>query len=442
MAAILARAAQDDVVRRHGVPTPVGDALDRRFEGRVLEGLDLPAVVAHQMVVMVAAGVRRLEARDSIAEVDPLDERELVHAFERAVHARDPDPAPSRPHRIVNLLGGEAAVLLSQELDDEPPGTAPAPAHRTKSVQRRFRPGLCHGDNDTRSQRRARVAAVRCVAILFAATLLAGCGGSDETDQPMVVAGFYPLAWAAERVGGDGVQVVNVTPAGVEPHDIELTPRDVEQIDGADVVLYLGRGFQPALEDAARGQAGAVDLLEGQELLAGGDEDEGRGFDPHIWLDPGRFAAVVTRIGTALGRPDAAAQLAAELDELDAEFRAGLAHCERREIVTSHAAFGYLARAYGLTQIALTGISPEAEPSPRALEDLIDQVRQENATTVFFESLVSPELAKTVARETGARTDELDPLEGLTQDDLDAGEDYISVMRSNLSALREALGCH
>jgi zinc transport system substrate-binding protein len=279
------------------------------------------------------------------------------------------------------------------------------------------------------------------VAILFVAGLLVGCGGTGDSDQPTVVAGFYPLAWAAERVGGDGVRVVNLTPAGVEPHDIELTPRDVEQIDRADLVLYLGRGFQPALEDAASGQAGAVDLLEGQELLVGGDEDENGGVDPHLWLDPGRFAAVVLRIGEALGRPDSAADLAAELDELDAELEAGLADCERREIVTSHAAFAYLADAYGLTQIALTGVSPEAEPSPRALEDLIGQVRDEGATTVFFESLVSPELAETVARETGARTDELDPLEGLTQDELDAGEDYFSVMRTNLSALREALAC-
>lgn len=284
---------------------------------------------------------------------------------------------------------------------------------------------------------------MRAAVVLLAVLALSGCGSeSDEGNTgPTIVAGFYPLAWAAERIAGPEAHIVNLTPAGVEPHDIELTPRDVEQIDGADAVLYLGRGFQPALEDAASGQPGAVDLLEGQELLSGADEGESGGFDPHIWLDPARFAAVVARIGEALDQPEAAAELAAELQELDAELRAGLADCERREIVTSHAAFGYLARAYGLTQIALTGISPEAEPGPQALEDLIDKVRQGDATTVFFETLVSPRLAETVARETGARTDELDPLEGLTQDELDAGEDYISVMRSNLSALREALGC-
>jgi zinc transport system substrate-binding protein len=273
---------------------------------------------------------------------------------------------------------------------------------------------------------------VQCAAILVAAVLVAaGCDGS-EGEERTVVAGFYPLAWAAERVVGDDVRVVNLTPAGVEPHDIELTPRDVEQIDDADVVLYLGQGFQPALEDAASGQPGAVDVLEGEQLLDS---------DPHVWLDPSRLASIVSRIGEALDEPDSAAALAAELEELDAEFEAGLADCKRRDLVTSHAAFGYLADAYGLSQIALTGVSPEAEPAPRALEDLIDQVRDLGATTVFFESLVSPELSETVARETGARTAALDPLEGLSQEDLDAGEDYLSVMSANLSVLREALGC-
>ena len=427
----------------HGIAAAVGDAFDRRLERRILERLDLAAVVAHEMVVMVAACVCRLESRDTVAEVDPLDEPQLVHAFERAIHAGDSDALPSGAHSVVDLLSRQATVLLPEEFDDETPRASAPPARRAKAVERELGPGRRHADNDTCSQRRATLPTVRWVAVFLLALLLAGCGDPDDGNERTVVAGFYPLAWAAERVAGDGAHVVNLTPAGVEPHDIELTPRDVEEIESADAVLYLGHGFQPALEDAAGGRAGSVDLIEGQELLAGGDEHENDdgGFDPHVWLDPDRFAALVTRIGEALGEPESAAALAAELDELDGELEAGLADCERREIVTSHAAFGYLAEAYGLDQIALTGVSPEAEPGPRALEDLIDRVRSEGATTVFFESLVSPELAETVARETGARTAELDPLEGLTQDELDAGEDYFSVMRANLSALREGLGC-
>jgi zinc transport system substrate-binding protein len=292
----------------------------------------------------------------------------------------------------------------------------------------------------------------RSLALVVTMFALAGCRGGDDEGRT-VVAAFYPLAWAAEEIAADGVEVVNLTPPGAEPHDVELTARDVERVRDADLVLYLGGGFMPALEDAIAGRPSAVDLLQGQRLRVGSDEhghgeepghegdEEELALDPHVWLDPNRLAAMAGKIAEELGEPDAATALVGRLEQLDAEFREGLASCERREIVTSHTAFGYLADAYGLRQIALTGISPEAEPSPRALEELVHEVEEEGATTVFFETLVSPRLAETVAREAGVRTARLDPLEGLTEDDLDAGADYESVMRDNLAALREALGC-
>ncbi len=268
-----------------------------------------------------------------------------------------------------------------------------------------------------------------------------GCAGDESDQRPTVVAAFYPLAWAAEQIGGDSIDVVNLTPPGAEPHDVELTPRDVEKIQNADLVLYLGSGFQPALEHAVEGRSGpSLDLLDGQELLTGADEEQGA-YDPHVWLDPSRFAAMVTLIGAQLHLEPAAARLVAKLKALDSELADGLAHCRRHEIVTSHAAFGYLAKRYGLKQLALTGLSPEAEPSPRDLEALVDEVKQTDATTVFFETLVSSKLADTVAREAGAKTAVLDPLEGLTEDEVAAGEDYFSVMRSNLAILRAALQC-
>jgi zinc transport system substrate-binding protein len=289
------------------------------------------------------------------------------------------------------------------------------------------------------------------LVLLAVALAAAGCGGDNAAGGRTVVAAFYPLAWAAEEVAGDDVDVVNLTPPGAEPHDIELTARDVERVRDADVVLYLGESFMPALEEAVEGHDRAIDLLEGQSLRVGGDEHldeepdgharEEAGRDPHVWLDPRRLAAIARTIADELGEPEAATDLVTRLDQLDAEFREGLARCERHEIVTSHAAFGYLADAYGLQQIALTGLSPEAEPSPRALEELVHEVEEEGATTVFFETLVSPRLAETVAREAGAETAALDPLEGLGQEELDAGQDYLSVMRANLDALRNALGC-
>jgi zinc transport system substrate-binding protein len=271
----------------------------------------------------------------------------------------------------------------------------------------------------------------------------AGCGSQEAGSDDDVVAAFYPIAYAAERVSPQA-NVENLTPAGAEPHDLELSARDVERVEDAEVVLYFGRGFMPALEQAVQGRDDAVDLLAGQRLVKGVEGHEGEDaveLDPHVWLDPMRYAVIVRTIARALGEPGAAAGLVSELRQLDNEFRTGLADCKRRQIVTSHAAFSYLAKAYGLEQIPLTGISPEAEPSPKAIEALVDEVKSHGVTTVFFETLVSPDLAETVAREAGARTAVLDPLEGLAAAEIDEGADYFSVMRENLAALRKALNC-
>ena len=297
----------------------------------------------------------------------------------------------------------------------------------------------------------------RIVLTLIGVAVLSGCGGDDAEpfaeQRTRVVAAFYPLAYAAERIGGETVDVVNLTPPGAEPHDVELSVRDVERVRDADIVLFFGGGFQPALERAAHNAQGRTqDLLEGLQLLNGvegheaeeeGEEhgQEGEALDPHVWLDPLLFGEIAERIGAALGAQPDAGTFVAELRTLDEEYERGLADCDRHELVTSHAAFGYLAKRYGLRQIAITGLSPEAEPNPRELEQVIEQVRRYGATTVFFETLVSPKLAETVAREAGARTAVLNPLEGLSKEELGRGENYLSVMRDNLDTLRRALGC-
>jgi zinc transport system substrate-binding protein len=284
----------------------------------------------------------------------------------------------------------------------------------------------------------------RIVLILVVAVLAAGCGAgsSGGSGRTQVVAAFYPLAYAAERIGGPSVHVQDLTPAGAEPHDLELTPRAAADIERADVVLYISHGFQPAVSDAVRNAKGrAVDILAGLPLHSAHGQEEGLTADPHVWLDPVLFERIARRVGSTLGHASGAVALVADLGTLDREYRTGLAHCVRRDIVTSHAAFGYLAQRYGLRQVPITGLAPESEPTAKQLAHVIALVRATHATTVFFERLVSPRLAETVAREVGAKTAVLDPIEGLTGSERARDQTYLTLMRQNLAALRKALRC-
>jgi zinc transport system substrate-binding protein len=280
------------------------------------------------------------------------------------------------------------------------------------------------------------------VYLILCVLVVAGCGTAPGAKgKTSVVAAFYPLAFAAEQIGGSKVDVNNLTPPGAEPHDIELTPGDVGRLQQADVVLYLSHGFQPTVEEAVRGARGKrVDILAGLGLRKGVGDEAGK-TDPHVWLDPVLFARVVRRIGAVLGEPARARALARRVLALDGEYRRGLAHCARRDFVTSHAAFGYLAARYHLRQVPITGIDPESEPSPQHLRNLIELVRRQHVTTVFFERLVSPRLAETVARDAGAKAAVLDPIEGLTPFEQSHGATYLTLMRQNLYELRKALSC-
>lgn len=291
--------------------------------------------------------------------------------------------------------------------------------------------------------RRARRALAAGLLLTLAACGGSGVGASEPgtSSDSQVLAAFYPLQFLAERIGGPDVAVSGLTPPGAEPHDLELSPRQVGAVSSADLVLYLG-GFQPAVDAAVAAQAGdrSLDVATVTPL-----EREPAGPDPHLWLDPTRMraltSAVADRLAAATPAADAgirarAAALDAELAALDADFRAGLTGCARTELVTSHEAFGYLARQYGLTQVGIAGLSPEQEPSPRRLAELAELARASGVTTVFFEPSAGPQLAEALAREVGARVEALNPLEGPPSQG-----DYLTAMRANLSALRAALGC-
>ncbi|MFC4333624.1 metal ABC transporter solute-binding protein, Zn/Mn family [Salininema proteolyticum] len=329
-------------------------------------------------------------------------------------------------------------------------------------------------------------------ALALAAGSLAACGneGSGADDGKLsVVAGFYPLAFAAEQVGGDHVAVTDLTPPGEEAHELELKPDQMAEVVDADLVVHLD-DFIPSLDKAVEEYASdnALDAAEGQDLLTfdgeidshddhGGEEghddhghegeeghddhgeeegheaEEGHdhdhgSVDPHLWLDPTRYAKLGDAIADRLAEIDAdnaddyranAEAFGDDLAELDAKFTESVEGSERDDIVTSHAAFGYLADRYDLDQIAIAGLSPDQEPAPARMAEISDYIKEEGVTTVFFETVASPAVAETVARESGAETATLNPLESLTAEDLDAGDDYFSVMEANLAALEKAL---
>ena len=330
-----------------------------------------------------------------------------------------------------------------------------------------------------------RLSAIRPAVLALSLTLVVSACGSDapdstavsapasadalptagETgDRPVVYTSFYPVEEAARAIGGDSVRVESLTPVGVSPHAVEMSAEVLEGLENAAAVLYLGRGFQPAVEKAVASVPASVvriDLLADGEMLpidapvpgVEGDIDgevlDG-GVDPHVWVDPVRFAAMTTDIEAAMASlvpadADAIATRAnayrATIEALDGEFRSGLAKCESKAIVTSHRAFGYLANRYGLEQLPIAGISPEEEPSPKSLEAVAAIAKEKGVKVIFFESLVPKALSETVAAEIGATTDALDPIEGLTQDDLDAGVNYVKIQQNNLASLRKGLRC-
>lgn len=284
---------------------------------------------------------------------------------------------------------------------------------------------------------RTRIILIIAATVGGAATIAIAGGRSGEGDRrgTRVAAAFYPLAYAAEEIGKPDVSVENLTPPGAEPHDLEVTPGDIRVLERADLVLLLGRGFQPSLERAAGSGPKVLRLLNTPGLRRFSDDD------PHVWLDPLRYARIGERIAERLGLVNEGRAFAARLRSLHDELHSGLRRCDRHEIVASHEAFRYLGERYGLAQIAISGLSPEAEPSPARLKRVIDTIRRTGATTVFFETLVSPRLAETVARETGARTAVLNPIEGLTDNERRSGKNYFDLMRENLSSLRKGLGC-
>jgi zinc transport system substrate-binding protein len=312
-----------------------------------------------------------------------------------------------------------------------------------------------------------RVIAFVAAAAAVAATALSACtqplnaaGTLGAPAKMAVVASFYPLQFATQQIGGDHVTVTNLTKPGAEPHDIELTPRDVATVSKARLVVYE-RGLQGAVDQAVASEAGDralnvapaanLDLLfqpgiDTPTRTSGGNAPGAT--DPHFWLDPQRYSDVATVIAQRLSSIDPANRadyvnnakaFQDKLAALNGDFAAGLANCWRKEIVTSHSAFGYLAQRFGMVQIAINGLAPEQEPQASQLAAVSTYAKAHGVTTIYAETLASPAIAQAVAREAGARMATLDPIEGLTT--ASHGKDYFEIMRSNLKSLQTGQGC-
>lgn len=287
----------------------------------------------------------------------------------------------------------------------------------------------------------------------MALAAMLAAGGCEQPPappaKPLVVTTFYPLWEFTRQVAGDRAEVVSLVPPGVEPHDWEPSPRDVAEAQHARVLVLTGTPLdawaEKILGDPKTRKTVVVDAGHGISPLR-----LGAAIDPHMWLDPVLARAQVQAIAAALEQADPSGRVmyaehatayTARLEALDRAFATGLQDCARREIVTSHAAFAYLARRYGLTQVPLMGIAPEAEPSPADLAALVKMARRLKVTHIFFEPLVSPRLAETLGREIGATPLSLNPIEGVTKDEAAAGKGYVELMQGNLANLRTALGC-
>lgn len=314
-------------------------------------------------------------------------------------------------------------------------------------------------------RRRVLIPAAAIAAAALSLTTLSACStdsaAAGNTDKFDVVASFYPMAFLAEQIGGTHVNVTSLTEPGQEPHDLEISAQQTAALQESDAVLYL-KGLQPSVDDAVsqselktKIDAGTLTAMEHHGNEVGGHADEHdeheneelAGKDPHVWLDPVKYAEIAKGVGAAFEKadPDHASTyktnteaLVEKLGALNDQFENGLKNTDTKVFITTHAAFGYLAERYGLTEEAISGLDPESEPSAARVKALEKMAKADGVTTVFYETLVSDKTAKTIAADSNLKTDVLDPIEGITEKS--RGKDYFSVQEANLTALRSALG--
>lgn len=296
--------------------------------------------------------------------------------------------------------------------------------------------------------------------VLLVLAVIPGCSGKnnasskqiDKTGKISVYTSFYTMYDFAGKIGGDRISLSNIVPSGIEPHDWEPSPSVIANLEKADVFIYNGAGMEGWVEKVLASVGNrkliTVEAVKDLKLLDSTEKSSDLKYDPHVWLNPALAKKEMESIKNALEAADPANKTyyennyslyAAELDRLDQEYRNAVSGFSRKEIVVAHQAFGYLCDAYGLKQIAIEGLAAESEPTPAKMAEITKYVKDNNIKIIFYENLISPKVAQAIARETGAGTGVLNPIEGLDDDDIKAGKDYFSIMRDNLKALTSAL---
>jgi len=281
---------------------------------------------------------------------------------------------------------------------------------------------------------------------------MSGSNKTVEAKKLQVVTSFYPLYYFATQIAGDKADIKNITPSGAEPHDYDPSVQDVAQIEKSNMLVLNGgvESWGDKIRDNLK-ETNVTIITAGEGLLTQQVEEEGKNqIDPHVWLDPIRAKQEAHAIELGFEKVDPANSsyyqknekiLDDRFDQLDSVYKTGLAQCGQKDIITAHAAFGYLATRYNLKQVTITGLSPDSEPSAQQLADVIKFAKTNNVQYIFFESLMSPKLSQTVATEIGAHTLVLDPIEGVSDDDMKAGKNYFTIMQENLKNLQLALQC-
>lgn len=311
----------------------------------------------------------------------------------------------------------------------------------------------------------------RKIILVLTCMLLLVISGCNKNETPKsatsvpklkVMATVYPVYEFVRQVGGDKVDVSMLVPIGAEPHDWEPSAKDMIKLKEAKAVFFHGAGFESwsskLLSKDNLGGSQAIEVSKGLPLLKQDHEEEpghshsqghshDQDTDPHVWLDPVLAQQQVRIIAAALGAIDAtnkdyyeanAQRYIAELETLHQEFQAAMSQVNQRSFITNHAAFGYLAARYNLKQLSIMGLSPDAEPTPDKMAKLVTLVREHKIKYVFAETVVSSKLAETIARETGAKVLLLHPIDQLTESEWKTGQNYLSIMRANLSNLKKA----